>query len=131
MTQRRRLHGFTLIELMITVAVVAILASVAYPAYTSSLVKSRRAQAQVVLSDIAQRQQQYLLDNRSYTTSTTALNLPVPSDIQAYYSFAIPAASTTPLAYTATATPVAGTAQAQDGTLTVTSDGQRLPAEKW
>ncbi len=131
MTQRRRPYGFTLIELMITVAVVAILASVAYPAYTSSLVKSRRAQAQVVLSDIAQRQQQYLLDNRRYASTTAALNLQLPSDLLNYYTFPDPATSTSPLAYTATAAPIAGTAQERDGTLTVTSEGLRLPAGKW
>lgn len=59
-------RGFTLIELMITVAVVAILAAVAYPSYQAHIAKGQRSQGQQVLSDVAQRQEQYLLDRRQY-----------------------------------------------------------------
>ena len=63
---RRRLRGFTLIELMIAVAVVAILAAIGYPSYTEHIRKSRRATAQAALMDLASRQQAYLLDRRAY-----------------------------------------------------------------
>ena len=62
MHRRRALpRGFTLVELLITIVVVGILVSIAYPAYTEHLRKSRRAEAQQVLMDIALRQQQPLL----------------------------------------------------------------------
>ena len=49
-------HGFTLIELMIVVAIVAILASIAYPSYKDSVLKSRRAEARTALSELLQQQ---------------------------------------------------------------------------
>src|SRR2546430_1240950 len=58
--------GFTLIELMITVVVIAILAAIAYPSYQDHLRKGRRASAQAFMVDAANRQQQYLLDARNY-----------------------------------------------------------------
>ena len=60
--------GFTLIELMITVAIVGILAAIAYPSYTSHIQKGARRAAQAQMLDIANRQQQYLLANRGYAT---------------------------------------------------------------
>jgi type IV pilus assembly protein PilE len=60
----RKARGFTLIELMVTVAIVAILAAVAYPSYQNQVKRGRRAAAQAHLMDIAQRQQEYLLDGR-------------------------------------------------------------------
>ena len=52
---RGRPRGFTLIELMITVAVVAILAAIAFPSYATYVKKSRRGDAEATLMDIAQR----------------------------------------------------------------------------
>ncbi|WP_353571709.1 type IV pilin protein [Candidatus Albibeggiatoa sp. nov. BB20] len=58
--------GFTLIELMIAVAIMAILVAIAVPNYTSYLVKSRRADAKTSLMTIAQLQETYFADNNSY-----------------------------------------------------------------
>src|SRR4051794_24717847 len=81
-----RRRGFTLLELVIVVVVVAILASVALPGYQDQVRKSRRASAQSHLLDIAQREQQYLLDARSYASTIAALNMSTPADVFAYYT---------------------------------------------
>jgi type IV pilus assembly protein PilE len=96
-------------------------------------VRNNRAAAQAVLLDVAQRQQQYLIDARSYATwaQITAAGVTVPSKVSQYYDV-----TTTPLAgppptFTATATPKTGTRQAGDGTLQIDQAGTKTPADKW
>ncbi len=121
--------GFTLIELMITVVIIGILAAIAFPSYQSHLLKGRRASAQSHLMDIAQRQQQYLLDARSYAADLPTLNMNTPTDVSTYYTIAVAAAAGTPPSFTITATPT-GT-QATDGALTINNTGVKTPADKW
>lgn len=64
--------GFSLIELMIVVAIVAILVSVAYPAYTSSILKGKRAEGRAALAELMQQQERYLTQNNCYLAFTTA-----------------------------------------------------------
>lgn len=129
--RRMKERGFTLIELMITVAVVGILAAVAYPSFQNAMTKNRRAAAQSYLADVAQREQQFLMDNRAYTDSTTTLKAAVPADVSRYYTIAITAAASTPPAFTATATPISTGPQASDGALSITHNGTKSPAGKW
>jgi type IV pilus assembly protein PilE len=126
-----RRAGFTLIELMIAVAIVAILAMIAVPAYTSQMVKGRRSSAEAVLLDIAQRQQQYLLDVRGYAANVAALNTTIPVAVSNYYTIAIAPAAGPPPSFTASATPLAGTAQASDVVLTIDNTGAKTPANTW
>jgi len=64
--------GFTLIELMIVVAIVAILTSIAYPAYTSSILKGKRAEGRAALAELLQQQERYMTQNNCYMGFTTA-----------------------------------------------------------
>jgi type IV pilus assembly protein PilE len=124
--------GFTLIELMVSITVLALIAAVAYPSYQAHLVKGHRSAAQAFLVEAATRQQQYLLDARTYAVGTDALstlNLTVPPDVAPFYTVTVePAAPTSPPTYRLLATPVAGTAQAADGVLTLDQEGARTRA---
>jgi len=127
-----RSKGFTLIELMIVVAIIGVLAAVAYPSYISHLVKSRRADAQAHLMDIAQRQQQYLLDARSYAADLATLNMTTPPDLLKYYDpIGVVVVAGPPPTFTLTATPKTGSPQAGDVTLTLNSVGVKTPSDKW
>lgn len=67
-----RIAGFTLIEVMITVAVVAILAAVALPSYLDYITRSRLVEAKSNLADMRTRLEQYYLDNRTYPSACVA-----------------------------------------------------------
>ena len=70
--RNRSLAGFTLIEVMITVAVIAILAAVALPQYFDYITRSRLVEAKTNLADMRTRLEQYFLDNRAYPTACIA-----------------------------------------------------------
>ncbi len=63
-------RGFTLIELMITVAIVAILAAVAFPAYTSQIAKGRRAEAKAIVLEATQWMERFYAENNRYDKNT-------------------------------------------------------------
>jgi type IV pilus assembly protein PilE len=123
--------GFSLLELMITVLIVTVLATIAYPSYQSYLVRNNRAAAQTALMDVAQRQQQYLLDARAYAPDVATLNVVLPANVTSNYTVAIALTAGPPPTFTATATPVAGTPQAADGVLSIDQAGAKTPASKW
>ncbi|WP_338339109.1 type IV pilin protein [Xanthomonas euvesicatoria] len=112
-----QMRGFTLIELMIVVAVVAILSAIAYPSYTEHVRKSRRAQAKVDLVEYGQ------LAERFHTVQNTYVGFSLPSTVSpreggiAAYSLAL--SQQTQSGYVITATP--GAAQVADkcGTLSI------------
>ncbi|MCU6433491.1 type IV pilin protein [Undibacterium sp. Jales W-56] len=89
--------------------------------------------------DIAQRQQQYLLDARAYASDFNTLVYSVPNDVATYYTVTMcqttgspcVAPGGTPPAFAAIATPIAGTPQANDGILSITNTGAKSPSNLW
>jgi type IV pilus assembly protein PilE len=69
----KKVVGFTLIELIVSVAIIGILASIAYPSYTNAVSKTRRSEAMTALAKVANLQEQYYADNRTYVTDMTKL----------------------------------------------------------
>lgn len=121
----RRFAGFTLIELMVTVAIVGILGAIAYPSYTRQVAKGNRSAAEAFMFSLANKQEQYLLDNRQITTTVTDLLTP-PAEVTKNYTVTL-AAGATPLSYTITARP-SGTQASRDaqcGDLSLKSDGTK------
>ena len=96
---QRSTGGFTLIELVIVVAVIALLASVAFPAYQDSVQKSRRADAKIALIQAAASEERWFTSNNAYTSSATNVGgLLSPSG---HYDVSVVAAT---LTYTLTVT---------------------------
>ncbi|MEO8525039.1 MAG: type IV pilin protein [Caldimonas sp.] len=62
----RRSSGFTLIEVMVTVAIVAILSAIAIPSYTEYVLRARITEAVSLLSDMRNKMEQYFQDNRTW-----------------------------------------------------------------
>jgi type IV pilus assembly protein PilE len=131
---KKQQRGFTLIELMITVAVVAILATIAYPSYQSYVIRANRTAAQQFMLDIANREEQLMLDSRNYSATIGAggLNLSTPAEVTGRYTVTVAVNNAaTPPTFVITATPVAGSIQASDSTLTFNNLGVKTPANKW
>jgi type IV pilus assembly protein PilE len=124
-------NGFTLIELMISVAIVGILASIAYPSYTQYMIRASRAAAQSEMMAIANRQQQFLLTNRAYVDKATleASGYSLPADVGAKYGYAIVLGGGAVPFFALTFTPIG--LQAGDGDLMLDSNGVKTPADKW
>ncbi|MES2675225.1 MAG: type IV pilin protein [Pseudomonadota bacterium] len=128
--KRANQNGFTLIEMMIAVAIVGILAAIALPSYQQHVIRSHRSAAQSEMMDIANREQQYLLANRAYANKTTlAASYTLPGDVSAKYDYDITVGATAVPTYLITFSPT-GT-QVGDGDLTLSSDGVKTPPDKW
>lgn len=82
---RIRTSGFTLLELMITLVIVAILAAVAIPSYQQYVTKARRTDATTALLQLAAAQEKYFLSNNQYATSMVLLGIPATSPSGDYY----------------------------------------------
>ena len=125
-------QGFTLIELMITVAIIAILAGIALPSYQAYVIRGNRAAAQAQMMDISNREQQFLLADRAYADTTTleASGYALPDEVSGKYDYEVEVDNAaTPPTYIITFSPTGS--QEDDGDLTLNSVGAKTPAEKW
>src|SRR5262249_13232449 len=118
-------RGFTLIELMITVAVVAILAAIGFPSYARYVARSNRAAAQSYMLEVSDKQQRYLLDARTFAANLTELSATPPNDVARNYTIAT--AKVGAAGFQVTATPTGGqvTNDAECGTLTIDEAGTK------
>lgn len=127
MINHQRTRGFSLLELMIVVVIVAILAAVAYPSYQQHVVRTNRAAAQQYLLEVSSLQHQFILDNRSYATTLSALGTSPATGISDNYSITVTGVdnNASPPTFTLQAAPKSGTTQEGSDTLTVNHLGQK------
>jgi len=132
LSKRGATTGFSLLELMIALAIVALLTAIAYPSYLRHITSSSRAAAQTEVGELSGMQERIYLNANAYTTSLTAdydgtatggLGKTSGTTDDGKYTLAFTVS--TAQSYTITATPVAGTTQAGDGAFSITSGGAR------
>ncbi len=130
-------RGVTLLELMIVVVIISIIATFAYPSYTQYIINTKRTAATSTLLQIADRQQQFFMDNKRYANDLTDLGfsanplfvssdgMPAAAgDTDTVYVFGL--ANVAATTYTAVAAPLAGQLRDTDcGTLTLNQAGAR------
>lgn len=136
--QPAKQSGFTLIELMIVVAIIGIIAAIAYPSYLDQVKSTRRGDAQGALASFANAMERYYTQNNTYigadggnSAITNTLTTPAagvfasqsPSDGTPFYNLRI--YNLTANSFELRAVPIAGSAQAGDGFIQLSSTGQR------
>lgn len=138
---RLQQRGFSLVELIVVMAIIGVLAAIAIPAYSQYLLKSTRSAAQSFITGLTSREEQVLLDNRAYLYPTTnalvasQLNVSVPTEVSTYYTVSVTQqtvdattgalTNSTGTVYVVIATPIAGGRMASDGVLLVSSGGTK------
>ncbi len=136
--QNDRQSGVTLLELMIVVAIIAIIASAAYPLYTQYVVRAKRAAGTTMLLQVADRQQQFFMDNKQYASSLESLGFSanpfmmneqgaVVADADPERVYNISLSDTSATSYTATAEPQEQQAEkdTECASLTLTHTGEK------
>lgn len=121
-------QGFSLIELLIVVVVVAILVSIAYPSYQEYITRARRSEGQSALMDLASRMERYYSEHHTYQTATIGSGnasdvLSSATTAEGWYTLSIPTATAS--TYTLQATPrnTQGTSDTRCQSLTLTHLG--------
>lgn len=120
----QRIRGFTLIELMIVVAVIGILSAIAYPSYSEYVQRSRIAEATANLSEMRIRQERFFQDNRTYAGAGTTCGAVLPVTDSFGYACVAATANT----YVVTAT---GGASVNGFAFTINQDNARTTTSPW
>jgi type IV pilus assembly protein PilE len=131
----RRVGGFTLLEVLVVAVIVGVLAAIALPAYQDQVRRNNRSAAQQYVQDLANREEQYRLDARTYTASASTLGYSAtPDTVGAHYTVSVATTGNdcTGTAVVAPAYVITATAtgsQAVDGNLCIDNLGNKTG--KW
>ena len=123
---KTRNNGFTIIEVIIVVAILGIIVAVGYPSYLGYMEKTRRIEAKTVLSELAGEMQRFQTENNTYTNDLTELGYPSAAILSETGLYSVSVSNATANSFLLTAQPVAGEAQASDtkcGSFTLNSVG--------
>ena len=123
----QRARGFTLIEAMIVVAVIAVLAAIGFPSYREHVARGQRSQGQQFLAEVAQREEQFMLDRRQYSDVLGGGGLNMTQPAMKYGAPTITLVAGPPPGFVVCMDPTAGSnlATRNDGTLCINNQGQR------
>jgi len=120
--------GFTLIELMVTVAIVAILATIAIASYDFAMVKARRGAAEGCLQEAAQFMERFYTTNLAYDKDSGGGNVSAPAcsqDVSPFYTVSFATGEPTPTTYALQAVPTSAQKDSRCGTLSINHRGQK------
>ncbi|KRB67838.1 hypothetical protein ASE07_09215 [Noviherbaspirillum sp. Root189] len=109
---------------MVTVAIVGILSAIAYPSYRDHVVKTNRTSAENVMLQLANKQEQYRLDKREYSSVVDDV-VAVPGDVSRNYTITLGNVTATTFTITATATGAQASSDTKCANLTLTQDGTK------
>lgn len=133
MKYRNSASGFTLVELMVVVAIIAILTLIAYPAYQDQMRKTRRSDAKIALTELANRQEKFFSNYSRYTATITGApdaSLGYDTDYSTQKYYRLTAATPTNTTFTVTATAVSTGPQGGDTqcqTMSINHIGAKTP----